>query len=226
MKLAKPDTAKLNQALVEVQCESVPLLSTGMKSPVAKCMHSRQQGSLVRLRSGFSMVELMVGLAICAILLSIGVPSCYQLIQHIRLTTTVNAFFGAIHLTRSEAIRRSARVDLVPINGTDWAQGWIVFIDDDDNQIADPGERIVATHGPVSGKMVIRSVLTDSSKPYLAYNGAGRTRINASNQVPQFGTVSFILGEKARYIKLNFSGRPRTCDPESDKTCSSTGDIL
>ncbi len=163
-------------------------------------------------------------MAIAVILLAIGVPSFHSLIQHQRLSTAVNAFFGAINLTRSEAIQRGARVDMVPSDGVDWANGWVVFIDQNNNQLVESGEQLIFSHGPVSGKMAIKSVMTDSSKPYLAYNGTGRTRTNASGQSPQLGTVSFFLDTKVRRIKLNFAGRARTCNPEQDKTCTGADD--
>ncbi len=178
-----------------------------------------------RSESGFTLIEVTVVVAIAAILLTIGVPGFHAMIQRQRLTTAVNAYFGAINLTRSEAIHRGARVDLVPADGVDWAKGWVVFIDQNHNQQAEAGEQVIFSHGPVAGNISIKSVLSDSSKPYLAYNGTGRTRTNASSQAPQFGTVSFFLDAKIRRIKLNFSGRPRTCDPEQNKTCTGTSEM-
>lgn len=169
---------------------------------------------------GFSMIELMVVLAVTAILLAIGVPSFHELIRNQRLNVAVNAFFGAINLTRSEAIHRGARVDLVPADGADWANGWVVFIDQNNNQLAEAGEQLILAHGPVNGQIAIKSAMTDSSKPYLAYNGTGRTRTNASSHAPQLGTISFFLETGIRRIKLNFSGRARTCNPVQDKSCT------
>lgn len=173
---------------------------------------------------GFSLIELMVVLSIASILLMLGVPSFSALINNQKMTTTVNDFFMAINLTHSEAIRRGTRVDLAPADGIDWAKGWVVFIDGNHNQIADAGEQVIFSHGKVSNDMTIKSVFTDSSKVYLAYNGAGRTRTNASNQTPQFGTVSFKLDDQVRRIKLNFLGRPRSCNPENDSTCTGSSD--
>ncbi len=177
-----------------------------------------------RRMAGFSLAELLTALAVATVLLAIGVPGFQSLIRNQRLSTTVNAFAGALHLTRSEAIRRGERVDLAPADGKDWAQGWRVFVDQNGNQQADPGEAVVASQGPVPAGLAIKSVLTDSSKPYLAYNGSGRTRTNASSQTPQLGTVSFFLDGGIRRIKLNFSGRARVCNPEKDKTCTGADD--
>jgi type IV fimbrial biogenesis protein FimT len=164
------------------------------------------------------MVELMTVLAIAMILLAVGVPSFNSLIQAQRMTTTVNNFFAAVNLTRSEAIHRGIRVDLVPADGIDWANGWIVLIDQNGNQKADPGERIIFSHGPVPKGMMIKSGFTDSKKPYLAYNGTGRTRTNANSQTPQLGSWSFTLDDHVRRIVINFLGRPRVCNPKVETT--------
>ncbi|MDB5761355.1 MAG: pilus assembly protein FimT [Herminiimonas sp.] len=165
------------------------------------------------------MVELMAILAIASVLLAIGVPSFRSLIQNQRMTTTVNDFFAAVNLARSEAIQRGARVDLVPAgDGTDWTRGWVVLIDRNGNQKADAGEQIIFSHGPAPKGMTIKSAFTDSKVQYLAYNGTGRTRTNANSQTPQLGSWSFALDNQARRIVINFVGRPRVCNPNIDTT--------
>lgn len=167
---------------------------------------------------GFSLVELMVVLSIVAILLAAGAPSFRSLIQNQKMSTTVNDFFAAINLARSEAIQRGTRVDLIPLDASDWNKGWVVFIDENNNQKADTGEQIIFSHGPVPNGMVITSAFTDSQVKYIAYNGTGRTRTNAGSQNPQFGHVSFTMGEQVRKIVVNFLGRPRVCNPDVEKT--------
>ena len=167
--------------------------------------------------NGFSLIEMAVTLSIAAILLTVAVPSFRSLIQQQRMTTTVNEFFAALNLARSEAIQRGTRVDLVPAgDGTDWAKGWIVFIDKNNDQKPQAGEQIIYSHSSAPDGLIIQSVFTDSSAQYLAYNGTGHTRTNTSSQSPQLGTLSFTLGQQVRRIKINFAGRPRVCNPDVD----------
>lgn len=170
---------------------------------------------------GVTLVELMVTLAIVAILLAVGVPAFADMIRNNKLRTTTNSFFSSINLTRAEAIRRGERVDMVPLDEAgDWSKGWAVFIDKNGNQKPDDGEQVIFSHGPASSGISIKSNLTDSTVQYLAYNGVGRTRTNASNYRTQFGTFTFELDGKFRKVKLNFLGRPRICNPEVEKnTC-------
>lgn len=167
---------------------------------------------------GFTLIELLVIFAIVVVLLTIGIPGFSAMIQSARLTTTANDFLSSINLTRAEAIRRGDRVDMVPSDeGGDWAKGWSVFIDANGNQRPDNDEKIIFSHGPLPEGMTVKSNLTDSTVQYLAYNGAGRTRTNASNYRTQFGTFTFALSGKVRKVRLNFLGRPRICNPEVEK---------
>jgi type IV fimbrial biogenesis protein FimT len=171
--------------------------------------------------TGFSMVELMTVLAIAGILIALAAPSFSELIRNQRITTATNDFLAAINLTRSEAIKRSTRVDLVPSSEDgDWAKGWVVFVDGNQNQKPDAGEEIVFMRDKVADGMTVEAKLTDSAVPYLAYNGTGRTRTNGGSDQIQWGSFLFKLDERSRKININMLGRARVCNPETDKaTC-------
>lgn len=87
---------------------------------------------------GFTLVELMVTIAIVAILSAIALPSFSNSIRNNRLATTTNEFIAAVSLARSEAVKsnRGARVCASSDGatcGTNWSDGWIVWADANNN---------------------------------------------------------------------------------------------
>ncbi|MFP4294722.1 MAG: GspH/FimT family pseudopilin [Halothiobacillaceae bacterium] len=87
--------------------------------------------------TGFSLIELMITIAVLAIVLAIAVPSFSFLVQSNRATTLANDLTTAITFARSEAIRRGENVTLCSSNdgndcGGTWTDGWIAIADSDD----------------------------------------------------------------------------------------------
>ncbi len=171
---------------------------------------------------GFTLLELVAVLSIAAILLSIGVPNFYGFIQNQRIVTITNDFFYALNLTRSEALKRGQRVDLVPISRQDWSQGWMIFLNQDNlkERRADDKTSVIFEHALTVNGLDIKTQLTDNSHQYIAYNGTGRSHTDQNAQQPQLGVWQFTLNKQIRLVKVGFLGRPRVCNPVADpKTC-------
>ncbi|WP_418067352.1 GspH/FimT family pseudopilin [Sedimenticola hydrogenitrophicus] len=73
---------------------------------------------------GFTLVELMITVALLAIVLSLGVPSFRQMIVDNRMTSHANLLVTSLNVARSEAINRSDSVTVTATSGTNWHLGW------------------------------------------------------------------------------------------------------
>ena len=176
---------------------------------------------------GFSLAELMVVLAVAAVLASLAMPGMAHLIRKFQLNAAVSDLHGAIDLARSQAIARGSRVQLVPLEagGTDWSEGWVVFVDANADRRPGPGEEVIAVHGALADDIVISAHFTSNKPPqYVAFNGSGRSCSDTSSQAARWGTLSMHLGGEIRRIRINMLGRVRVCDPGRDgASCGGPG---
>lgn len=86
---------------------------------------------------GFTLVELVITVAVASILVAIALPSFQSVMIASRINGQANEFVATLQLARSEAVRRNARVVVCPSsdgatclsNPATWA-GWVAFVDD------------------------------------------------------------------------------------------------
>lgn len=74
---------------------------------------------------GFTLIEMMIAIAVLAIIVSIAVPSFSRTIENARIATQTNDFITAANTARAEAIRTGAPVWFTA-KGAGFADGWCV----------------------------------------------------------------------------------------------------
>jgi type IV fimbrial biogenesis protein FimT len=114
-------------------------------------------------QNGFTLIELMIVIAIVALIASYGIPQFNTMMQSGRLSTQVNELHGLMQLARSEAVtnrvitRICASTDQANCNTNSWELGAIVFRDTDGNGSAAPAE-LVRVMPAVTGDNTIRGI--------------------------------------------------------------------
>ncbi|GAB4118970.1 MAG: hypothetical protein Tsb0027_12790 [Wenzhouxiangellaceae bacterium] len=99
--------------------------------------------------AGYTIVEIMIAIAILAILTALAMPSLQQFMARNELVGTSNALITGINLARTEAVTRSTAVAICPstdgasCSGGDWESGFLVFVDDDNNSSFNGGEELI-----------------------------------------------------------------------------------
>lgn len=138
---------------------------------------------------GFTLPELLTGVAIIAILAGVAAPSMSELLASQRVKGASTDVFTALLRTRSEAIKRNRPVTLAPKTADSWADGWTV---------AHPtADRMLLDHGAVAGG----TIAGPGSVVYLP-NG----RISGATK-PSFD-VQVSGSAQRRCITVDLSGRP------------------
>lgn len=154
--------------------------------------HMRRTGSI-----GFTLVEMMVTIAVLAILLGIAVPSFTETLLGNKLASYANELSSSALLARGEAIKRNAVVTLcVSSTGTacgtgSWEQGWIVI----------SGTTVLHQHAALpSGLKVIETSATSSIDFRPTGVGASAATLTVCRATPS-------VGAQERVVTISVTGR-------------------
>lgn len=105
-------------------------------------------------QTGFTLLELMITIAIAVVLLGIGVPSMNSLFQSMAADASSNRIMREVRFARSQAINLNQRVVVCALkaNGSDCGgevnSGLTVFADDNSNGKLDSGEKVLLAAEP------------------------------------------------------------------------------
>lgn len=102
------------------------------------------------MRNGFTLIELMLVLAIFGIITALGVPSFRALMADNQATSAANELLYALQVARTEAVKRNVMVSMCPTsdqitctgNGN-WRVGWMIFVDDNSNGARENTDEII-----------------------------------------------------------------------------------
>lgn len=164
---------------------------------------------------GFSLIELMTILGVAAVLFTIAGPALQQFTNNSRRTGAVNNFIASIHIARNTAITTNSRVTMCASEAgatcelVAWNEGWIVFTDQNSNQLVDAGETIVGTSAGYDS-LVIQSGQFPS---FVMYRPTGRAMtVSVTGNSGEFTVCDSRGADYARAVIMDLSGRPRVSD--------------
>lgn len=177
----------------------------------------------VRTLQGFTLTELLVTIAVMAIILAIAVPSFMSAIASYRLTTAANDLLASIQHARSEAIRRGVRVTLCKASNSDnqcatnsaigWNNGWMAFTDpvtQTPPQVDAGSNILVRSGGPAASEIVM--VGNGDTALYVSFVPSGASKLMNGGFLA--GTIrvcstssSLDNDHRARDIVINSAGR-------------------
>jgi type IV fimbrial biogenesis protein FimT len=135
---------------------------------------------------GVSLIELLVGLAVFAVLAALSAPSFSAWIQNLRVRTAAESIQNGLQVARTEAVRRNmpVRFQLVDRMSDDCvlsvaASNWIVSLDDPSgkcatasSETADP--RILQSANAAGDTNSVKVTVSPNTQTSVSFNGMGR----------------------------------------------------
>jgi type IV fimbrial biogenesis protein FimT len=165
--------------------------------------------------SGFTLVELMVTVAMVAILASLAVPSFRILLVNRTVQAASESLIEDMRLARSEALKRSTRT--VICRSTDsstcvgaagsWSDGWIVFVDIDSSGQRDNAETLLKVQQPLTNIASIQDPAGAASTIHtFRYEPTGWAK--AATQSMVVTPAGAVPANSTRLICVSVTGRP------------------
>lgn len=159
---------------------------------------------------GFSLLELLVTLAVAAILVSLAVPAVGQYLGRAQRDRDVNELRTELILARTEAIRRGSNVGVCASStlsscGDNWSLGWIVYVDSNHDGSLTAGEEVIRRHQPSISGLTLTASVTD-----ITFFARGGT--------PDAGGILFSSAQQdtnQKLIRIDAVGQPRICTPQA-----------
>lgn len=155
--------------------------------------------------AGFTLIELMVTVAIAAILLALAVPNFSSTLKASRTSSQIRELANGLTYARSEAVARGQEVRICPSVSGDacggtWSQGWIIFVNPNEDEVYDKDkEELLRVYQGVGGnsmKVFYYNGAASMASGKLAFNRNGTLRATV-NPKP----VTFVICDAGNAVK-------------------------
>ena len=183
-------------------------------------------------QAGMTLIELMIGIVLLAILLALGAPTFFRWTQNSQIRNAAEAVQNGLTLARAEAVRRNTTVRFQLVTTTTAAcalsptgANWVVSLDSpvgacdatpvsDVPGVVDPAPRIIQVRATAEGSR--NAAVNGNGVSLITFNGMGQASVAATIDVtnPTGGTCATAAGPmRCMSVRVATGGQIRMCDP-------------
>lgn len=165
--------------------------------------------STPRQQCGVSIVEILIGIAIVAILLVQGIPAFRSWMQSTEIRTAAESILNGLQLTRAEAVKNNALVRFTLGTGATWTVGCVNTDRDGDGVVDCPAliQGRSATEGTPNADIAPQEVVAATGVAATTPVFVGNITFNGLGRVVTSGTsASLSAGTNAIYAVSNPGG--------------------
>jgi type IV fimbrial biogenesis protein FimT len=174
-------------------------------------------------RRGFTLVELLVTLALVAILLNVAAPSFVDFQRNAELTSRANTLLASLNAARGEAMKRNRSAMVSPLDQKKWESGWIVYVDEDGSKTFNPNtDTVLQQQNAMPGSIRISangSADPARANPYILYMSSGFPEVPGNNltfTIERTDVADAAKAGQVRRLIIANTGRVRVCKPLSN----------
>lgn len=181
---------------------------------------------------GFSLIELLVTIAIVTAIALIAMPSYHDFIHQTQMKSEVNKWLLGLNVARQTAITSNAIITLCPSDngqycGKDWHKGAIIFTDQNKDHNRTDDELLVQTIAPIKSSFTL-TWRAFQNRNYIQFKQNGFTwdqngtlrlcskqtslKFNRALIVTRAGRIRLSTDENADGIHEDAKGVPINCN--------------
>jgi type IV fimbrial biogenesis protein FimU len=146
---------------------------------------------------GFTLVELIITVAVAAILIAVAVPSFIGIIARTSADSEISELYRAFNYARSEAINRSVAVRVVPVTNNLWTSTTNVQV----GQVANATTLLRVTPAMRQGAL-INAASVNGPAAYIEFNNLGALNFPLAEVV-----IRYTRGTQERTLRVGLNGR-------------------
>lgn len=173
----------------------------------------------LRRHAGFTLTELMIAVAILAVLLAIATPSYRQWIGNSQIRIKAESISSGLHLARVEALKRNTSIFFDIAADTSWSVGCVAPVPDNDLDGVPDCPAVIQSQTATEGGSTVSVTITPVSTSRVTYNGIGMVRplnLDGTSAITEINLDSTVLpSSQSRELRILMGGGglARLCDP-------------